>query len=70
MFLGTRPHDGFLTQQVAIPDEEIVRALVEEVVHVMSGPLFHAALKVCRHSYETLKCSASFRTAPIRRHTN
>lgn len=23
-----------------------MRALVEEVVHVMSGPLFHAALKV------------------------
>ena len=32
--------------QVTIPDEDIVRALVEEVVHVMSGPLFTAALKV------------------------
>ena len=32
--------------QLTIPDEDIVRALVEEVVHVMSGPLFNAALKV------------------------
>jgi hypothetical protein len=33
---------------VAIPDEDIVRALVEEVTHVMAGPLFQAALKVGR----------------------
>lgn len=32
--------------QVAITDEEIVRAMVEEVEQVMSRPLFCAALKV------------------------
>ncbi len=32
--------------QLTIPDEDIVRALVEEVVQVMEGPLFTAALKV------------------------
>ena len=49
--------------QVAIPDEDIVRALVEEVVHVMSGPLFDAALKVRRTHPTTTRppgaCSAS-----------
>jgi hypothetical protein len=32
--------------QVAITDEDIVRALVQEVVQVMNGPLFITALKV------------------------
>lgn len=35
------------SSQVAITDEEIVRAMVEEVEQVMSRPLFCAALKVC-----------------------
>ena len=45
--------------QLTIPDEDIVRALVEEVVQVMEGPLFTAALKVAfAHSMNVMMVTA------------
>lgn len=53
--------------QVAITDEDIVRALVQEVVQVMNGPLFYSALRVCpRLPSRTIHCLQGLQVLLVR----